>query len=119
MACTAPATEVTYNLPSLRTGAERNELPARNCHNAFSGERAAYGFCPPLRALSLSSVGQSSGGLELPGSMIIKIQTRGDDARFASGLQRPARVFRPPRCVLVGGRTSSSRRHDGILHCPR
>src|SRR5437899_2471253 len=99
MACSAPTTEVTYKLPSLRIGAERTEPPARNCHTALSGERAGYGFWPPLRALSLSSVGQSPAGLELTVSLIIKIQrARGHDDRFASGRRRQARGVRLPQC---------------------
>src|SRR5258705_255305 len=71
MACSTPLSEVTYKMPPSRIGAERTELPARNCQTARSGGRA--GRCPwaPVRELSLSSVGQSPGALDLAVSVVI------------------------------------------------
>src|SRR5882762_3100497 len=71
MACSTPLTDATYKMPPSSIGAERTELPARNCQTARSGDRAGCCPCPPVRALSLSSVGQSPWSLDLAVSVVI------------------------------------------------
>src|SRR6266496_3613125 len=71
MAWSIPLTDATYKTPSSRIGAERTELPVRNCQTARSGEGTRCCPCPPVRALSFSSVGQSPGALVLAVSVVI------------------------------------------------
>src|SRR6266705_825569 len=77
MAWSTPLTDVTYKMPSSRIGAERTELPVRNCQTARSGDRTGCCPCPPVRALSLSSVGQSPGALGLAVSVVINSSREG------------------------------------------
>src|SRR5215475_13590513 len=58
-------------MPPSSIGADRTDPPARYCQRALPGDLAGFCPCPPLRALSFSSVGQSARALDFAVSVVI------------------------------------------------